>query len=103
MSSPSRAAFSAWSPIVTWWYAPSPSIAIPPPIRSTRCAATIWVTCSSQDPLDRAVRLIPEHAVRRLPAVDGGRLVGALGPGDPAVERAPDSALADISAAEPRE
>ncbi|MGW2420628.1 CBS domain-containing protein [Streptomyces sp. NPDC001709] len=60
-------------------------------------------TCSSQDPIDQAIRLMREHSVRRLPVVDGGRLVGALSLGDIALERDPDSVLADISAAEPDE
>ncbi|MFI2435846.1 CBS domain-containing protein [Streptomyces sp. NPDC018693] len=59
------------------------------------------VTCSSQDDIDVAVRLMREHALRRLPVIDDGRLVGALSLGDLAVERDPRSALADISTAEP--
>ncbi|MEV0181723.1 CBS domain-containing protein [Streptomyces sp. NPDC050625] len=59
------------------------------------------VTCSSQDPVDEAIRLMREHTLRRLPVVDDDRLVGALSLGDLAVERDRDSALADISAARP--
>lgn len=61
------------------------------------------VTCSPQDRIDEAVRLMREHALRRLPVIDNGHLVGALSLGDLAVERDPESALADISAAEPNQ
>jgi signal-transduction protein with cAMP-binding, CBS, and nucleotidyltransferase domain len=42
-----------------------------------------------------------EHAVRRLPVVEGGRPVGIVALGDLAMERDPVSALGDISAAKP--
>lgn len=48
-----------------------------------------------------AVRLMREQAIRRLPIVEGGKPVGIVAIGDLAIERDPDSALADISAAEP--
>lgn len=38
-------------------------------------------------------------SVRRIPVVDGGRPVGVLSLGDAAIEKDPNSALADISAA----
>ncbi|MEU1889608.1 CBS domain-containing protein [Streptomyces pristinaespiralis] len=41
------------------------------------------------------------HAIRRLPVTENGRPVGIVTLGDLAVERDPDSPLADISAAEP--
>jgi CBS domain-containing protein len=50
--------------------------------------------------LDQAVQLMRSHAVRRLPVVEDGRAVGIVSLGDLAMERDPDSALADISAAE---
>lgn len=59
------------------------------------------VTCSPSDDVDRAVALMREHAVRRLPVVDEGRLVGVVSLGDLAIERDQRSALADISAAPP--
>ncbi|MFR0355390.1 CBS domain-containing protein [Streptomyces sediminimaris] len=59
------------------------------------------VTVRSDDELDRAVRLMREHAVRRVPVVDDGRPVGMLALGDLAIERDPESALGDISAARP--
>ena len=51
--------------------------------------------------IDEAVQAMREHDIRRLPVVDGGRPVGILSLGDLAVERAPDSVLADISTGSP--
>lgn len=59
------------------------------------------VYCAPEDEVDRAVTLMREHAVRRLPVVDHDRLVGVVSLGDLAVDRDPRSALADISAASP--
>lgn len=53
------------------------------------------------DGLDRAVRLMRERAVRRLPVVENGRAVGIVTIADLAMEKDQSSALADISAAEP--
>ncbi|WP_336216716.1 CBS domain-containing protein [Nonomuraea sp. LPB2021202275-12-8] len=50
--------------------------------------------------VDQAIQLMRSHAVRRLPVVEDGRAVGILSLGDLAMERDPNSALADISAAE---
>jgi CBS domain-containing protein len=51
--------------------------------------------------VDDALRQMREHDVRRLPVVQGGSPVGIVSLGDLAVEREPDSTLADISAAAP--
>ncbi|MFE9774690.1 CBS domain-containing protein [Streptomyces sp. NPDC005931] len=59
------------------------------------------VTVGPDDDLDRAVRLMREHAVRRVPVVEGGHAVGVVSLGDAALERDPDSALGDISVARP--
>lgn len=59
------------------------------------------VTCRPTDEVDRAVALMREHAIRRLPVVDDGELVGVVSLGDLALERDQRSALADISAARP--
>ena len=60
------------------------------------------VTVSPDDSIDTAVRLVREYAVRRLPVVTAdGTPVGVVSIGDLAVERDTDSALAEISAAEP--
>jgi CBS domain-containing protein len=56
---------------------------------------------SPDDPVERAVQLMRERAIRRLPAVDRNKVVGIVSIGDLALDRDPDSALADISAAPP--
>jgi CBS domain-containing protein len=58
-------------------------------------------TLSPDDQLETAVRLIREHAIRRLPVVKRGRAVGILTMGDLAMQEGGDSALADVSAAPP--
>jgi len=58
-------------------------------------------TVGPDDAVERAVELMREYAVRRLPVVDGDQLVGVISLGDLAIERDESSALADISAAEP--
>ncbi|MFC8083331.1 CBS domain-containing protein [Streptomyces sp. NPDC057340] len=57
------------------------------------------VTVRPDEELDRAVRLMREHAVRRVPVVDHGHPVGIVSLGDLAMERDPESALGDISVA----
>lgn len=62
------------------------------------------VTVAPTDSVENAVRLMREHAIRRLPVVEqDGSPVGIVSLGDLAVERDPDSALADISAAAPND
>jgi CBS domain-containing protein len=51
--------------------------------------------------VDDALRKMREADIRRLPVVEDGRPVGIVTLGDLAVEREPDSTLADISAASP--
>jgi len=51
--------------------------------------------------VDDALRMMREEDIRRLPVVKNGRPVGIVSLGDLAVEREPDSTLADISAAAP--
>ena len=58
-------------------------------------------TVTADQDLDDAIRVMREQDVRRVPVVQDGRPVGILSLGDVAVEREPDSALADISAADP--
>jgi CBS domain-containing protein len=57
------------------------------------------VTVEPGEGADRAAQIMREHAVRRLPVVQGDRLVGIVSIGDLAIARDPKSALADISAA----
>ena len=59
------------------------------------------VTVSPGDDLTVAGRLMREKAVRRMPVVEGGKPVGIVSMGDLAVERDPDSALSQVSAASP--
>ena len=55
------------------------------------------------DPIRRAVELMRERAVRRLPVLEKGKAIGVVSIGDLALERDPASALADISAAPPND
>ena len=58
-------------------------------------------TVAPTDSLGHAVTLMRDKAVRRLPVVEGGSVVGIVSIGDLAVDRDRRSALADISAAPP--
>lgn len=60
-------------------------------------------TLSPDDSVREAVQLMRDSAVRRIPVVENGRPVGIVALGDLAVERDPDSALSEISAAPPDE
>ncbi|MBT2391826.1 CBS domain-containing protein [Streptomyces sp. ISL-1] len=61
------------------------------------------VAVSPDDDAERAVQLMRERAVRRLPVIENGHPVGIVSPGDLAIERDPGSALGDISSAEPNQ
>jgi CBS domain-containing protein len=58
-------------------------------------------TVAPDDSVSQAVRLMREKAIRRLPVMAGGEVVGMLTMGDIAVARDSRTALADISAAPP--
>jgi CBS domain-containing protein len=58
-------------------------------------------TLSPEDTIEDAIRTMRDKAIRRLPVVEQGRPIGIVSIGDLAVARDSDSALADISAAEP--
>jgi signal-transduction protein with cAMP-binding, CBS, and nucleotidyltransferase domain len=64
------------------------------------CSHTIE-SVQSGDPVGKAVSMMRENAIRRLPVIDDGALVGIVSLGDLAMERDPESALADISEAPP--
>ncbi len=71
-------------------------------------ATTAGQLCSSPaialdagDTVGRAVLVMRQRAVRRLPVMDNGSPVGIVTLGDLAMEREPDSLLGDISAAPP--
>ena len=57
------------------------------------------VTLSPDMEIDKAVDMMKERAVRRLPVLDGERPVGIVSLGDLAIEKAPESALGRISSA----
>ncbi|WP_405429981.1 CBS domain-containing protein [Micromonospora sp. NBC_00617] len=59
------------------------------------------ITVSQYDDAVSAADLMRTYAVRRLPVLDDGRLIGLVSMGDLAVEREPQSVLADISADDP--
>ena len=65
------------------------------------CTSSNLIALEPQQSVDEAIQAMREHDVRRLPVVKDGRPVGILSLGDVAVEREPDSALADISTGSP--
>ena len=67
------------------------------PVREV-CSLNL-VACAPSDDIERAVALMREHSVRRLPVVDAERLVGVVNLGDLAIARDRHSVLSDISAA----
>jgi CBS domain-containing protein len=50
------------------------------------------VTIGADDPIDEALRTMIEHGVRRLPVIDGDRLVGMVSQADVARETTPHRA-----------
>ena len=56
---------------------------------------------SPQDDVDSAIRVMQTNAVRRVPVVENGHVVGIVSLGDLAALRDPDSVLGKISAAAP--
>jgi CBS domain-containing protein len=49
------------------------------------------------DPVERAIAVMREKAIRRVPVLEGGKPIGVLSLGDLAMERDERSVLADIS------
>ncbi len=62
------------------------------------CTEHLVVAAPDED-ADAAIFRMRENAVRRIPVVENGRLVGAFSLGDAAIAQDPNSALANISAA----
>lgn len=56
-------------------------------------------TVSRKDPIEKAVEVMREKNLRRLPVVDNDTVLGVVSIGDLAQERDPNSVLASISAA----
>ena len=71
------------------------------PARTTigEIASSHLITVGPDEPVTRAVELMRQHSVRRLPVCQDGRPVGIISIGDLALDRDPQSALADISGA----
>ncbi len=61
------------------------------------------VAVGADDETADAARIMQDNAVRRLPVLDDGHIVGIVSIGDLAVSLGEDSALAQISAADPNE
>jgi CBS domain-containing protein len=58
-------------------------------------------TLSPQDSVEDAIKTMRDQDVRRLPVVDDGKAVGVVSLGDLAIDRDPESVLADISSEPP--
>jgi CBS domain-containing protein len=61
--------------------------------------STDLVAVDVDEDSDRAVQLMRDRSIRRVPVVDRGQVVGMISIGDMAIERDPSSVLAQISAA----
>src|ERR1700710_1764837 len=72
------------------------------PVREA-CSAGDLQTVGPDTSLQQAVQLMRANAIRRLPVVENDHAVGILSLGDLAIEQDENSALADISAAEPND
>ena len=59
------------------------------------------VGVDADDDAEVAMRLMREHAVRRLPVVDHGQIAGMVSLGDLVLETDPASALAQVSQSRP--
>ncbi len=66
-------------------------------------ASRVLVTASPDDTVEAVIGIMRTQALRRVLVVEAGKPVGIVSIGDLAIERDSDSALADISAAEPNE
>ena len=64
-------------------------------------ATTDAKTLSPDDSVEDAIQLMREHAVRRVPIVDGDKPVGIVSLGDLAIKGSGENALDDISSASP--
>jgi CBS domain-containing protein len=65
------------------------------------CSSTEVQTVQADDTPDHAADVMRQYALRRLPVVEDGQVVGIVSIGDLAVAEDPSSPLADISAAQP--
>lgn len=60
------------------------------------------VTITPDDDIRRAIELMRDNAIRRLPVVQNGKLMGIVSLGDLAVDRDPNSVLGEVSSAPPQ-
>jgi CBS domain-containing protein len=67
---------------------------------SETCSKTL-VSLKPDDDTDRAVELMRERSIRRIPVVENEKIVGIVSLGDLALERDRQSVLGHISAAPP--
>ncbi|MGC4807110.1 CBS domain-containing protein [Micromonospora sp. DT233] len=74
---------------------------IPATTRLKEITSRDVITVSQHDDVVAAADLMRTYAVRRLPVTEEGRLIGLISMGDLAVEREPQSVLADISTDDP--
>lgn len=58
-------------------------------------------TLSPDDSVGDAVNTVRDRSIRRIPVIENGKPVGVVSLGDLAMERDPESALAEVSAAAP--
>lgn len=70
-------------------------------IRVREACSSELVSVAPEEPVGGAVELMRGKALRRLPVLDDGRVVGVVSLGDLSVEQEPSSALGDISASTP--
>ena len=54
------------------------------------------VTIGADDSIDEAVRTMKQHRVRRLPVIDGDKVVGMLSQGDVAINLSDNSKVGDL-------
>ena len=64
-------------------------------------SSSALVGVNADDGAAVAMRLMREHAVRRLPVIDNGQIAGVVSLGDLTAEADPASALAEVSRADP--
>ncbi len=76
---------------------------VPPDSPVGRVCSPDLVAVEAEDDTAAAARVMQDNAVRRLPVMEGGRIVGMVSIGDLAVDQDEASALADISAARPNQ
>ena len=73
----------------------------PSAVKLGEICSDMLVKVAPSDSVEKAIRLMRDNALRRVPVFEGDRAVGIVTLGDLAIERDSDSALADISAAPP--